>query len=899
MGNTSVTRYDEKGRVVEILAPGETEGAGRRTVYDSNGWPIQSISPSGLIIETTYDERGRIQASKDPAGNVTRYEYGEDGTTQAGQLIATQYPTYKETYQYDQQGRQTTVTQHLGNNETRTQSQAYDALGQRVASTDPAGRATLTQYDAMGRNIQSTDPAGQSTKQGWNAHDQFISLTDANGNTHKFEYDKVGHPIKEIRPQGGTIKYAYNALGNLISRTDAGGNIRTYIYDSASLKVKEVIKFSDDRIDQKIDYFYDADGHLIKYEQNDRSGTLISGASYKIDIQGRVIESLIRYGKIDGFAEINLTIGQSFNVDGQLKSNLYSDGSSQRYKYINGYLSEVILPNESIIKYDDYQWMMPGSISAPGVVKRIIYDNLQQSIGFEIKNHNNKTLAKQFLQYDLMGNVVQTKSEIGQTDYYYDRMNRIVGIEPDDSLKNLGLPKENYDYDPLGNRIGSRHQLGVWSYNADNQLTRYPRSIPFGTVSVLDTEVSYIPQGHVQKEVNGQEKREYEYNAAERVIRFVKTLNNQTSPEVESSYKYDPFGRRIAKNIKNNKGETTTWFVYTENALVAEVNENGQITKAYGFNPQTGQQGLWSTDPLWQASVIDSSLSNINSQYHYLHTDHLGTPILATSIDGDVSWKAISEAFGATNILPESSILVNFRFPGQYYDNETDTSYNFHRDYNFNYGRYIQADPIGLRAGVSLYAYANSNPLNIIDSHGLQSFDRFNKCSKFRWGDYYNRVGGASSDVVGLNSIGLLDEFIKTPSVSSAMESTFSFYKNRLRQVLEGKCGSAQNYACLSDNKIVSETISVQEFDGDYAVADDGDCMEPIGRGKLYNKGTCSGSLTCNTGEYHGTCSLRFYIRDAYKNPWDYYSLAEKVGVNFNTGTPYKIHADWFKSKSW
>jgi RHS repeat-associated protein len=38
----------------------------------------------------------------------------------------------------------------------------------------------------------------------------------------------------------------------------------------------------------------------------------------------------------------------------------------------------------------------------------------------------------------------------------------------------------------------------------------------------------------------------------------------------------------------------------------------------------------------------------------------------------------------------------NFRFPGQYYDSETELHYNWHRYYNPNTGRYLTPDPLNL-----------------------------------------------------------------------------------------------------------------------------------------------------------------------------------------------------------
>ena len=131
------------------------------------------------------------------------------------------------------------------------------------------------------------------------------------------------------------------------------------------------------------------------------------------------------------------------------------------------------------------------------------------------------------------------------------------------------------------------------------------------------------------------------------------------------------------------------------------------------------QLGLWSTDPVWQAETPGGSLTDPKARYNWLHTDHLGTPILATTKEGQVSWKAIAESFGSTQNI-EQDIEVNLRFPGQYYDQETQTHDNFHRDYRPNAGRYLQEDPIGLEGGINLFAYVNNNPLLLIDSFGLK-----------------------------------------------------------------------------------------------------------------------------------------------------------------------------------
>jgi RHS repeat-associated protein len=93
--------------------------------------------------------------------------------------------------------------------------------------------------------------------------------------------------------------------------------------------------------------------------------------------------------------------------------------------------------------------------------------------------------------------------------------------------------------------------------------------------------------------------------------------------------------------------------------------------------------------------------------------------MLATNKQGGTTWKAVAESFGSTGVLPGNSITMNLRFPGQYFDSETDSHYNFLRNYKPDQGRYAQSDPIGLNGGVNEYVYGNGRPTYYIDPQGL------------------------------------------------------------------------------------------------------------------------------------------------------------------------------------
>ena len=135
----------------------------------------------------------------------------------------------------------------------------------------------------------------------------------------------------------------------------------------------------------------------------------------------------------------------------------------------------------------------------------------------------------------------------------------------------------------------------------------------------------------------------------------------------------------------------------------------------------------------------------------YVHTDHLGTPRLATDEMGTVVWRNLptTEPFGNSPVEEDPDgdatlTTLNPRFPGQYADKETNLNYNYFRDYDPSTGRYVQSDPIGLRGGINTYAYGGGSPLTNIDEDGLAYFAK-RPLGNFSWlwlGTFSCNLGG-------------------------------------------------------------------------------------------------------------------------------------------------------------
>jgi RHS repeat-associated protein len=121
------------------------------------------------------------------------------------------------------------------------------------------------------------------------------------------------------------------------------------------------------------------------------------------------------------------------------------------------------------------------------------------------------------------------------------------------------------------------------------------------------------------------------------------------------------------------------------------------------------------------SSVI--AAPGVSESIYYYHNDHLGTPQVLTDDQGQVVWKGDYRPFGGVDVVVEE-VKNNFRFPGQYYDQETGLHYNYHRYYQPKIGRYTQPDPIGLILGdLNPFAYALGNPIGKIDPFGLITID--------------------------------------------------------------------------------------------------------------------------------------------------------------------------------
>jgi RHS repeat-associated protein len=273
-----------------------------------------------------------------------------------------------------------------------------------------------------------------------------------------------------------------------------------------------------------------------------------------------------------------------------------------------------------------------------------------------------------------------------QNGYQYDSLDRLTQVQKGNPVAST----LQYTYDAVGNRLTSQVDAAATTSTYDvtsNRLQMLAGSVDAGYMAGA-ASVTFI------------------YNNANRLTQM------QVGSAAVATYAVNALGQRLLKTA----GGVTTRFVYDEAGhLIGEYDAAGSLL----------QETVWLEDlPIATLRPTGTGTPTPIAVY-YVHPDHLGTPRAITRpSDNLFMWRwDNTDPFG--NSLPNENpanqgvFTYALRFPGQYYDAETGTHYNYFRDYDPSIGRYVQSDPIGIWDDISSYSYVTGNPLSNFDIYGL------------------------------------------------------------------------------------------------------------------------------------------------------------------------------------
>ncbi len=670
------------------------------TSYDASGRLLSMTDPNGVITNLTYDPRGRL-VSRTVAGVTTAFDY--DGV---GQLIKITLPNNAElNYSYDGARRLTDIEDNLGNrisytldnmgNRTgeaifddtttlrRTQTRvfdelsrliqsisadarsttfAYDPNGNQTNSTDALSRNTQSSFDALDRLISTLDADNQTTQYGYDAQDNLTSVTDARGLTTSYNYDGFNNLQQLNSPDTGITDYTYDAAGNRITQTDARGITTRFIYDALN-RLTEV-RYPNAQFN--INYTYDQGtngiGRLTTLEDN--SGT----TTYQYDARGNLTQqahsrngvthtTAYIYDNADNLTQITYPSGRIITMNRDALGRIAQVSAN----------SQLLADNVSYLPFGPMTSLTYGN----GLNATNSYDQ-----DYRLTSQTVGNIFAQTYGYDLVDNITTITDSLTPANdqlFSYDPLDRLETAQG--NYGNLA-----YSYDPVGNRTTETNPTGTNTYSYDTNSQQLD-SITGNTNSTL----SYDANGNLIT----QDSTTYSYSDLNRLAQA--TNNGQTT-----DYLYNGRGERT---VKQGQTSTTLYHYDQSGLLLAETDEQGNSIRDYVY--LNGQR----------LAILD------NTGTYYIHSNHLDTPQVITDQNQTVVWQATYTPFGEANITT-ASIENNLRFPGQYFDQETNLHYNYFRDYDPSIGRYITSDPIGLAGGLNTYAYALQNPVFYTDPTG-------------------------------------------------------------------------------------------------------------------------------------------------------------------------------------
>lgn len=671
--------------------------------FDANGETVSSTNGANESTQLGLDGLRRVKTITNAANATASLSYNAlDGVIQASD-----FKGVGTTYARDALGNATGESSP----DSGLQSTQYDALGLPSTVTDALGQATSIERDLLGRPTLITQVGGPTTTLRY----------DLSGPA----YNQAGQPnaskgsLSEIVDASGTTTYQRDNFGRVTAKTQTllSGTARSvgYAYASNGLLASTTYPAG-----QVLQHVYDATGQITGL--NWAGQALVTGITWN------------PLGQPTGWSwnlpgsSSAIPATRSYNTAGQLtatefSSYLYNSAGRIYNLTQNLWKPGSTDPLETTLAQADNTWNVQydslGRITQMGDGVRIVT--------YQYDANGNRTSS---VRTTVTGTPPVTNT-LSRTYGTAAGHNRLLGFEQTAATTGIGgsagsssTANVTYQYNAAGDLLGD----GLTSYAYDSQ-GRMESATTGASPEAPKTKYAYNALG--QRVF----KTEPLYSAAGKPASS-KNLNNLLADEDDKETAQEQPG--LIQQLVNffsklwspstSDAEKLGWtYVYAEDgSLLAEYGEGGAATSG-------SAQYLWlptANGPMPIAAVI-------KGQTYAVHSDHLNTPRKLTQADGQVVWQWAYSAFGdeqpttaakrftsemttpSTGSTSIADVTFNLRYPGQYFDKETNLHYNYFRTYAPDMGRYTQGDPIGLDGGFNRFGYVVSDPLSMTDPMGL------------------------------------------------------------------------------------------------------------------------------------------------------------------------------------
>ncbi|MBC7987841.1 MAG: peptidoglycan DD-metalloendopeptidase family protein [Sphingomonadaceae bacterium] len=687
IGATTRYTYDPFGNVQVVDGPlGGTDD----TVHYRYNEGIQVagiIGPDPDGSASSVQHRNAQRFTYDANGNVTQTDEGTvDGTTDAAWgLFAISRSNHAI---YDSVARLVTAEVRVGGTRYSRMRYTYDAASRltctavrmNLTATPPADACTpgtngpngardriaRNFYDNANRVTEVHDGHGTANvavrwRRTFTDNGQVGTIEDGNGNLTTYDYDGFDRLLRRRYP---------NATGGGSSSTDFDG----YTYDAASNVVERRL-----RDNTTITFSYD---NLNRPTLMNPSASGTPDVTYSYDNFGRMV------GAEQPGYEIEFTydaLDRLLSEDGPLglvESQYRSDGARTHLTHPGGRTFEMVYQIDGGIR------AVHENDTAGYRLGLFLYDVENRLI--EVAPQTAPGRADQELGYDPVSRLGSVINDLPGTSN-----DLTLGMSYNAASQIVERTRSDADYafdEPIP---------GSTSYNVDG-LNRYP------TVDAPDTgtaTLTYDARGNFLRynAPGDDDERIYVYDALNRLVSA--RLAGESVAEA-TLFSYDPLGR-LYQVTDQASGVSRRYLWDGETIIVQYAGTSGStVQRRWVYQP--GSLGA----PMiqyWNGQVGESSRQ-------YVQTDERGSVVSVTNPNGTVAAINTYDPYG----WPGEDNTLQFQFTGQLWLPEAELYYMRNRMYDPELGRFVQPDPIGYAAGMNLCAYVSNDPVNLVDSLGLQ-----------------------------------------------------------------------------------------------------------------------------------------------------------------------------------
>lgn len=753
----TTTAYDSRGQFPTTVTQQMSGSVNLITQYqyDTRLGLVQKTTQNGTSSSTTYDSFGRktlVTAADGTrvsyaynyiAGQYLGLSYNIQSTPQAasGAQIGAQSTAY-----YDVLGRNV-VTDTQGfdgatgaaasNNGALTRVQVfYDTNGNAAKRSRPFWAATpsaeqfyVSTFDTLNRPLTVTAPDSTLSSHDYrgltsidknansqtltsvkNSQGEVVSVTDVMNNTTTFAYDADGHQTsvtdtdsnvvstifdirgrkkKRVDPDMGTWTwaYAYNSAGRQVQVTDNKGQVVTKIFDLADRPIQRNDPDSSVSTWTYDTAQYGGTGNLGVGKLAAVSNTLGYSESLQYDALGRPIESTqiiggTPYSFITGYDSYsrvaNITypsgfvLNRSYTALGYGLQESESGPASAMLKTINQMDAE-LRPT----------WVSFGN----SVQTSVVFDARNGELDQISTTSANGAILNFGYGYDSLGNIL-TRSDGVQS------LSETMTYTPLNQLASTTLgssPAVTYTYDEVGN-LKMKSDVGTFTYGPKGGAG--PHQLKSATVSSSANYAAAFAAGTERTYTWTWFNMPATVSAGGRTIGFTYDPGHhrimQTSSRGTTTYLNDPISGASVEMIAS--GVTATWNNYFSAGEV--------VLTQVGAGTATSQILYFHRDLLGSTAAITDSSGNA-VQYRYDAWGARRYPNGATDATGQITSQTDKGFTGLEELSDVGLVHMNARL------------------YDPLVGRFVSADPTGLKGGPNVYRYASNNPMGRTDPTGL------------------------------------------------------------------------------------------------------------------------------------------------------------------------------------